>query len=117
MNVIAEDTIILWIIPHLSDAKRGPKLCQAQKVSVVQAILYRLKTGTQWRYLPIKQFFDRSYSYQSVFHHFNQWVKDSSWRKVWTNLLKTNKHCLDLSSMQLDGSHSICKRGGEKVAY
>ncbi len=36
---------------------------------VVEAILYRLKTGCQWRQLPMKQFFRVKYQWQSVYHH------------------------------------------------
>ncbi len=49
---------------------------------MVAAILYRLKTGCQWRELPIKQFFlEKKYSWQSVYFHFQKWSKDGSWEK------------------------------------
>ena len=84
---------------------------------MVQAILYRLKTGCQWRELPMKQFFRISYSWQSVYYHFQKWSKDGSWERVWTTLLARYKHKLDMSSIQLDGTHTPTKRGGEAVAY
>jgi len=80
-------------------------------------IIYRLKTGCQWRQLPLKQFFRGRYSWQSVYYHFQKWSKDGSWEKVWSNILKKHKHLLDLSSIQLDGTHTPAKRGGESVAY
>lgn len=36
---------------------------------------------------------------------------------VWSKILEKHKHRLDLSSIQLDGTHTPCKRGGEAVAY
>lgn len=84
---------------------------------MVEAILYRLKTGCQWRQLPMKQFFRCNYHWQSVYFHFQKWCKDGSWQKIWQNALRKNKHLLDLSSTQLDGTHTPTKRGGEAVAY
>jgi transposase len=84
---------------------------------VVSAILYRLKTGCQWMELPMKQFFNTKYRWQSVYYHFQKWCKDGSWSKVWTILLETHKHLLDMSSIQLDGTHTPVKRGGEAVGY
>jgi len=81
------------------------------------AILYRLKTGCQWRELPMKQFFKRKYKWQSVYYHFQKWSKNGSWEKVWQTILENHKDLLDLSSIQLDGTHTPSKRGGESVAY
>lgn len=84
---------------------------------MVQAILHRLKTGCQWRELPMKEFFTTSYRWQAVYYHFKKWSKDSSWQRMWIVLLEKHKHLLDLSCIQLDGSHTPAKRGGEAVGY
>jgi transposase len=86
-------------------------------VEVVQAILYRLKTGCQWRELPMKQFFRKKYHWNSVYHHYQKWCKDGSFEKLLQVLLKNHKQLLDMSSIQLDGSHTPTKRGGEAVGY
>jgi transposase len=88
-----------------------------QVEDVLSAILYRLKTGCQWRSLPIKEFFDVPYSWKSVYHHFQKWSKDGSWERLLTQLLSEHKSQLDMSCIQLDGTHTIAKRGGESVAY
>ena len=80
---------------------------------VVQAILHRLKTGCQWRELPMKQFFRTKYSWNSVYFHFQKWCKNGSWQL----LLVKFKSVLDLSTIQLDGTHTPVKRGGEAVEY
>ena len=54
---------------------------------------------------------------QSVYYHFQKWSKNGSWESVWNSILKKHKHLLDLSSIQLDGTHTPAKRGGEAVAY
>jgi len=84
---------------------------------VIKAILYRLKTGCQWRHLPMLQFFRTSYCWQSVYYHFQKWSKDGSWERVWGTLLERHKKLLDMSSIQLDGTHTPVKRGGQEVAY
>ena len=52
MEVISKVIIEKWIVPHLSVGKRGAK-SQVALSDVVAAILHRLKTGVQWRYLPL----------------------------------------------------------------
>ncbi|MFV0507069.1 MAG: IS5 family transposase [Bacteroidales bacterium] len=84
---------------------------------VVQAILYRLKTGCQWRQLPTRQFFQTKYSWESVYYHFKKWSKDGSWDSLWNTLRAKYKNQLDLSSAQLDGTHTPAKRGGGAVAH
>ena len=41
----------------------------------------------------------------------------SSWKRMWTQLLEMNRSKLDMSSVQLDGSHTPAKRGGQAAAY
>jgi transposase len=95
---------------HLDNTK-------VKQVQVIEAILFRLKTGCQWRELPMKQFFRNQYKWQSVYYHFQKWCKDGSLEIVWNKVLEKHKDLLDLSSMQLDGTHTPSKRGGEAVAY
>ena len=95
-------------------AKNNTKVKEYQ---VVEAILYRLKTGCQWRQLPMKQFFNIKYKWQSVYYHFQKWSKDGSLERLWGILLEKHKSLLDLSSIQLDGTHTPTKRGGEAVSY
>jgi transposase len=104
-------------LPHLSKGKRGFKT-KTSLYQIVEVIFYRLKTGCQWRELPIKQFIDGGkMSWQNIYYYFNKWSKDGSWQQVWIEFLKSNKTHLDLSCIQLDGSHTIAKRGGESVGY
>lgn len=65
----------------------------------------------------MREFFRVSYSWKSVYYHFQKWSKDGSWARVWQLLLSTYKKSLDMSSIQLDGTHTIAKRGGTSVGY
>lgn len=65
-QVLDKDIIENEIVPNLPKPKRGFPL-----VEIVNCILYKLKTGVQWAYLPVKSLFEENVlSYQSVFYHF-----------------------------------------------
>ena len=105
------------LLPHLSQSNLGRKL-KVPLWRIIKAIIYRLKTGCQWRELPISAFCSRILiCWNTVYYHFRKWSKDGSWKKMWTELLKLNKPNLDMSSIQFDGSHTPAKRGGEAVGY
>ena len=75
--------------------------------------LYKLKSSSQWRLLPVKQFFTgASLTWQGVYARFNAWRKNGSWQGVWLKVLRENGAHLDYSSVQLDGSHTPAKNGG-----
>lgn len=105
------------LVPHLSQGKRGPS-CRVCLWRVVRAILYRMKTGIQWRELPTESLFsDQSFSWKSVYYYFSKWCKDGSWYLLWVRVLHLCHELLDMSSIELDGSHTPAKRGGQKVGY
>ncbi|WP_083470302.1 transposase [Rufibacter tibetensis] len=96
---------------------RGARL-QLKPSAVVGAILYRPKTGYQWRELPARAFFGGSgLSWQGVYRHFRKWAAGGSLRKAWAQPLKSRRRLLDLSSTQLDGRQTLSKDGGEHVGY
>jgi len=100
-----------------------PKISNGRNLKVpmwkiVKAILYKLKTGVQWRQLPLREFFGFArFSWQSVFYHFNKWSKTGIWKKCYQQLLLNNRLHLDLSSVNFDGTHTRVKRGGQEVGY
>ena len=116
MGLPSKDMIEKWILPHLPTGKRG--FATAPLSEIVDCIFHRLKTGCQWRELPTQAFFkDRPLNWNTVFYYWNKWSKAGCWQKIWINMLKANRKHLDLSSLQLDGSHTPAKNGGEAVAY
>jgi transposase len=105
------------LLPYLSQTNLGRKT-KIQLWRIIKAIIYRLKSGCQWRELPIAAFCGRTLiNWNTVYYHFRKWSKDGSWKKMWTKLLSIHKSALDMSSVQLDGSHTPAKRGGEAVGY
>ena len=52
-----------------------------------------------------------------MFHHFSQWSKKGAWQKAWEALLAAHKDYLDMSSIQIDGTHTPARGGGQAVGY
>lgn len=116
-SVLDKDTIEMEIVAYLPKTQRGfsPTV---PLVEIVNAILYKLKTGIQWRELPIKSLFEgEPLSWQSVYYHYRKWSLSDSWKKCWIKFLNRHKRKFDLSSVDLDGSHTPAIRGGAGVEY
>lgn len=116
-TVLDKDTIETEIIPHIPLPKRGfPPTVPL--VEIVNAILYKLKTGVQWHQLPTQVFFgEKPLCWESVYYHYRKWSVNGVWKTCWINILERHKSKLDLSSVDLDGSHTPAIRGGEEVEY
>ena len=108
------------IRPYISAAKRGYE-CKIPLYKVFNYILYRLHTGCQWYQLPIVPDATdpekKEISHDAVYYHFRKWSRDGSLEKVWQGSIMTIADTLNLSELNLDGSHVIAKKGGESVAY
>lgn len=68
MSILSKDKIKKFILPYLSKGKRGESLSEEKRINIVLSIFYRLKTGCQWRELPMERYFNAEYSYKSVFY-------------------------------------------------
>lgn len=108
------------IRPHITVAKRGYE-CSIPLYKVFNYILYRLHTGCQWDELPIERAQDdprkKEISWHAIYYHFRKWSRDGSLERVWQSSIMTIAADLNLSELNLDGSHAIAKKGGESVAY
>jgi len=49
--------------------------------------------------------------------HFAQWCRVGSFKQLWHQSILTIREDLDLSELNLDGTHCLAKKGGESVAY
>ena len=79
-GTLGKDTINIWIIPFLSVGKRGFK-SNFDLASIILLIFKRLRTGVQWRELPIESYFEKGeISWQNVYYYFNKWSKDGSFQ-------------------------------------
>ena len=103
-------------MPHLSKGKRRFK-SRIDLVEVVALIFKGLKTDCKSRELSVKEYLPGGNITWKGIYYFNKWGKDDSCKQVWIFLLKNYKNKLDLSRIQLDGSHTMAKRGGEEVGY
>ena len=56
-------------------------------------------------------------SFDSVYYHYRKWSKDGSLKAVWEHSILTIVPDLDLSPLNLNGTHTIAKKGGEAVPY
>jgi len=108
------------IRPHLSTAKRGYE-CKIPLYKIFNYILYRLHTGCRWYRISIGPDADdlrkKEISYHAVYCHFRKWSRDSSLEKIWQGSIMMIRTDLNLSELNLGGSHAIAKKGGESVAY
>jgi transposase len=82
-------------------------------------ILDKLHTGCQWYRLSIKLNAkgEQEISHHAVYYHFRKWSRDGSLKKLFQASILSIEDDLDLSEINLDGSHSIAKKGAESVAY
>lgn len=116
-EVLSKDIIELEIVSHLPVRKRGFE-SKVPVCEVVNCILYKLKTGVQWHLLPVGHLFSGEIlHYKTVFGYYRKWCKGDFWKSCWIALLTKYKSKLDLSSSDLDGSHTTALKGGEEVAY
>ncbi len=104
-----------YILPHLSTAQRG-YVSDMPLYKIFNLILYKLYTGCPWPALPIEK--DENgqpvMSYQVPYYHFRKWSKDGSLHRLFDASIVSIKGELNLSELNLDGSHSAAKKGVKK---
>ena len=116
-TILDKDTIEMEIVPLIPKTKRGfpPTVSLAE---IINAILYKLKTGVQWNQLPVKALFDGQHlTWNTVYYHYRKWCLSDVLKTSWIQFLKVHKQDLDLSSVDLDGSHTPAIRGGVAIEY
>src|SRR5215470_15634971 len=118
---VTEEQFQAYILPNLSVAARG-YVSKTPLWGIFNLVLYRLHTGCQWKRLPVSSdALEREArgepSWQAVYHHWQKWSADGSLSRVWQSSVLSLATELDLSHINLDGSHIIAKKGGQSVAY
>ena len=117
---VTQDQFEQHIRPYLSTAKRG-YVSKIALYKIFNYILYRLHTGCQWAELPLAASAQKpqepEISWWAVYYHFRKWSRDGSLQRLWQHSVEAIVDRLDLSVLNLDGSHAIAKKGGEAVAY
>jgi len=62
------------IQPHFRPGDRRGSACLHPRKQIVDAILYVVKSGCQWRMLP-----NDFPNWKTVYHHFSRWNKSGVW--------------------------------------
>ena len=103
------------IEPCLSKAKRG-YVSDQPLYKIFNYILYKLYTGCPWPALPIEQTTtgEPVMSYQVPYYHFRKWSTDGSLQRLFDASIVSIQGELNLSELNLDGSHSAAKKGAKK---
>ncbi len=71
--------------PLIPAAKRGGRPRKTDMRAAMNAILYLLRTGCPWRYLPRDKFPPRS----TVYNIFRKFQRDGVWEAIWEELHMT----------------------------
>jgi transposase len=102
--------------PHLSIAERGYE-SEQPLYKIFNHVLYKLYTSCPWPALPIeKDEHDQPVmSYQVPYYHFRKWSQDGSLQRLFDASVMSIKGDLNLSELNLDGSHSAAKKGAKKL--
>jgi transposase len=119
-TTLTEEDFECHVRPCLSTAQRG-FVSKIPLFKIFNYILYRLHTGCQWHQLPVapdpRDPEKSEISYHAVYYHFRKWSRDGSLETVWQLSILSVQDDLDLSQLNLDGTHTLAKKGGASVVY
>ena len=114
---ITKEQIEDLILPFIPRNKRGFS-SKTDPALIIQCILYKLKTGCQWNCLfPTAQGFQPTFSWQLVYYFYNRWSKLNVFKDMFDTILNIQAPKLNTEIINLDGTHSLAKKGGESTAY
>src|SRR6266487_3222103 len=116
---LSEPKFTVFLLPHLSMPKRGPK-CKLGYYQVFNLIVWVLYTGMQWKCLPVPQdaHGKPAIHYTTVYKVFAKWADDGSlWQAFLASVryLAAEKH-LDTNVRHGDGTNTVAKKGGMGLA-
>ena len=113
---VTEPHVEQHIRPHLSVAKRG-FVSEIPLYKIFNYIIYKLRTGCQWEFLPMDTPADGipEASYQVPYYHFRKWSRDGSMQRLFDASITTIRGELNVSELNLDGSHSAAKKGAMRL--
>ena len=114
---LTEEQFQTFVEPHLSRAKRG-SVCKIPRYKLFNYLVHVLYTGCQWPTLQAR--IDRDdtgqpeLSYQAVYYHFRKGSRDGSLQRVFDSSIQRLLPDLDLSELNLDGTHTLAKKGANR---
>jgi transposase len=103
-----------YVEPYLSKAKHG-YVSEQPLYKIFTYLLYKLYSGCPWPALPIEKREDEQpvMSYQVPYYHFRKWSNDGSLQRLCDAGIISIKYELNLSELNLDGSHTAAKKGAK----
>ena len=111
---LSEPEFTVFILPHLSMPKRGPK-CKLGYHRVFNLILWVLYTGMQWKGLPVPTNAQGkpAIHYTTIYKVFAKWAADGS---LWQAFVAGVRHLaaeqqLDIHILHGDGTNTVAKKG------
>ena len=114
---LTEDQFQTFVEPYLSRAKRG-YVCKIPRYKLFNYLLQVLYTGCQWPALQASIDLDGTgepeLSFQAVYYHFRKWSRDGSLQRVFESSVRLLLPDLDLSELNLDGTHTLAKKGANR---
>ncbi len=117
---ISEEVFNEQILPYLARNKRGPR----PKVSYYKLfhyIIYILYSGCQWKMIPIDTGPDGNpeIHYTNIYRQWKRWVVNKSIENIFlqTIIKLQSLGKLSLEIIQIDGTNTISKNGGDKTGY
>jgi transposase len=114
---VTKKQIEQYILPLIPQNKRG-FCCTFDLSEIVQCILYKLKTGVQWKYLFVEiESFNPPFSRQLVYYYYRKWSKSGVFKELFELFLSLQKDKLDTENLNLDGTHNYAKKSCESVGY
>jgi len=117
MTKVQQNLVINQILPLIPKNKRG-FASRFNPCHILEAIFHKLKTGCQWsRIFADIEGVKYPFSYQTVYSYYNKWSKLGIFEEVF-NIIKERHHeQIDTCCLNLDGTQSLSKKGGEEVGY
>lgn len=84
-----------------------------QKISYYKVFVYVIQvltTGGSWRSLIIE---NQEVTWENIYYHFRKWTANEVFEKLFKASLSWEDLDLDLSILQIDGTHTPSKKGAK----
>ena len=114
---VTKNQIEQCILPLIPKNQRG-FCCTFDLSEIVQCIIYKLKTGVQWKCLFVDiESINPPFSWQLVYYYYRRWCKLGVFKQMFELYLELQKDKLDTENLNLDGTHSYVKKACESIGY
>ncbi len=107
---ITKNQIKEYILPLIPANKRGFS-STFDLSEIVQCIIYKLKTGVQWKFLFIEiESFKPPFSWQLVYYYYRKWCKSGVFKAMFEMHLELQKDKLDTEKFEPRRYSHLCEK-------